>query len=67
MTILLPFLNLVSIATIQSFLKGCITYSWVNWLRNGKLSMEGQVYMMDPVKCILKFDIVEPNTTAHFQ
>jgi len=41
--------KLLPIANIQGFLKKCITFSWVDWLRNGESLRNGPIYMEDPV------------------
>ena len=40
---------MVLTATTYSFLKRYMTLSWVNLLRNGGSSREGEIYMEDPV------------------
>ena len=45
---------MLPIANIQGFLKKCITFSWVDWLRNGESLRNGPIYMEDPVVCITK-------------
>ena len=40
---------MLPIANIQGFLKKCITFSWVDWLRNGESLRSGPIYMEDPV------------------
>ena len=37
-----PFSQLLSRATVQALQMRCLTFSRVNWLRNGKLSKAGE-------------------------